>query len=196
MVNVGFIVEGHSEAIVYKSIGFVEILQKFGINLIKVVTPGGRPNFFIKDQIEKYCNELFDDGAEKIIMIIDKETNNECLSEIKKKIYNCDSVNQINIIQVKTLESWFLADSTALSNAFKKNFQYENPENIEGHPFDELQSLFLNNGEKRGLGSKESILPAKKMVNKHNFSIESAAKHPNCPSAKYFLQKLSELNPN
>ncbi len=195
MVNVGFIVEGQSEAIVYKSIEFIRLLEKFGINLIKTVTPGGRPNFFIKEKIEKYCKELFDEGAEKIIIVIDKETDDECLYEIKKNIYNCDPENQINIIQVKTLESWFLADSVALSKAFKKKFHYPNPEKIEGHPFDALQNAFETNIN-RGLGPKESIRPAIKMVNYYGFSIENAANHDHCPSVKYFLQKLSELNPN
>ena len=95
MVSVGCIVEGQSEVVVYKSPAFIKILKKYGINLIKTVTPGGRPKFFIKEQIVKYCNELFDEGVEKIIIIIDKETDNECLSEIKRKIYNCDPVNQI-----------------------------------------------------------------------------------------------------
>jgi len=195
MVSIGCIVEGQSEAIVYKSPEFIRILEKFGINLVKTVTPGGRPKFFIKEQIARYCNELFDEGVQKIIIIIDKETDDECLSEIRKKIYNCDPANQINIIQVKTLESWFLADSVALSKAFNKNYHHETPEKIIGHPFDELQKEFLNNTG-RGLGSKDSTLPAQKMVSKFGFSLENAANHPNCPSANYFLQKLSQLNPN
>lgn len=196
MVNVGCIVEGQSEAIVYKSSAFKSLLERLNLNLVKTVTPGGRYKFFNREQIIKYCNEMFDDGVEKIIMIIDKETNDECLSDIKKGIYNCDPQNQIIIIQVKTLESWFLADSEALSKAFQEKYNFEdNPEKVEGDPFSILQNLFIEKTGK-GLGPKDSTLPAQKMVYKFGFSLQNAANHPNCPSAKYFLQKLALLNPN
>jgi len=43
--------------------------------------------------------------------------------------------------------------------------------------------------------SKKRNLHVKYIIN-NGFSLQNAAKHPNCPSAKYFLKKLSELNPN
>ncbi|RLD59623.1 MAG: hypothetical protein DRJ05_06145 [Bacteroidetes bacterium] len=194
MVKIGLIVEGNSELIVYKSPSFIKVLDGFNLSLLKVVTPGGRPNFFRKEQIEKYCNELFDEGADKVFLIIDKETGNASLSEIKEKIYNCNTENQILIIQVMTLESWFLADSVALSKAFKKKFSFDYPEKVD-NPYLVLKNEFISKTG-IGLGPKESTMPAQKMVRKFGFSIENVAKHPNCPSAKYFLKKLSELNPN
>jgi len=56
-----------------------------------------------------------------------------------------------------------------------------------------LNEEFFNHTGK-GL-SKRRNLHAKYLINE-GFSIENVAKHPNCPSAKYFLKKFSELNPN
>jgi hypothetical protein len=195
MIKVGFIVEGNSEKVVYESEIFQELLERFNLTCVGVITPGSRTKFFAQEQLIKYYENIRKNEPDKIIIIIDKEGDDECLYEIKQRISCIDQINQINIIQVKTLESWFLADSVALSRAFHRNYNYETPESTENHPFDELQNEFIVNTE-RGLGSKESTLPARKMVNKYKFSIENAAKHPNCPSARYFLQKLSDLNRN
>lgn len=195
MIKVGFIVEGQSERIVYESDNFQELLSRFNLICVGVISPGSRTKFFVEEQLLKYYKNILNKEPDKVFIIIDKENENECLSEIREKLIDCNVEIQINVIQVKTLESWFLADSVALSKAFNKRYKHDTPEKIKCHPFDELQKEFLINTG-RGLGSKESTLPAKKMVNKYNFSIENAANHPNCPSAKYFLQKLSELNPN
>jgi uncharacterized protein YfkK (UPF0435 family) len=195
MIRVGFIVEGDSERIVYESEDFQEILKRLNLTNAGVITPQSRTKFFNPDQLRMYYQNILKRSPDKVFVIIDKETDSECLSEIKKNISCIDQSNQINIIQVKTLESWFLADSEALSLAFHRRYRYENPEKTENHPFEELQKEFKINTN-RGLGSKESTLPAKKMVNKYKFSIENAANHPKCPSAKYFLDKLSELSPN
>ena len=102
---------------------------------------------------------------------------------------------QINIIAVKAIESWFLADSITLSIIFNiKNYQYNDPEGMTEKPFEILKSEFIKNCEGRGI-SKRRNLHASKMIN-NGFSIQNASDHPNCPSAKYFLQKLSQLNPN
>lgn len=66
----------------------------------------------------------------------------------------------------------------------------------ESEDFQDLLKREFSVYADRGLGPKESTLPARKMVKKYKFSIENAANHPNCPSAKYFINKLSELNPN
>ena len=118
-----------------------------------------------------------------------------CISFAKANIYIYDRKKQIIIIAVKAIESWFLADSITLSNIFNEdNYQYNNPEEMEEKPFEILKSEFIKNREGRGI-SKRRNLHASKMIN-NGFSIQNAASHPNCPSAKYFLQKLSQLNTN
>jgi hypothetical protein len=195
MIRVGFIVEGDSERIVYESEDFQNLLKRLNLTSVGVISPQTRTKFFDPEQLKMYYENMLKNKPDKVFIIIDKENETECLSKIKNSICCIDQQNQINIIQVITLESWFLADSVALSSAFKRNYKFETPEKTDGHPFDELQREFIVNTD-RGLGLKESTLPARKMVNKYKFSVENAAKHPNCPSAKYFLDKLSELSSN
>lgn len=59
--------------------------------------------------------------------------------------------------------------------------------------FDVLRNEFLENTE-RGL-AKRGNRHAKYIID-NGFSIKNAANHPNCPSAKYFLEKLSVLKSN
>ncbi|EDN65446.1 hypothetical protein BGP_6350 [Beggiatoa sp. PS] len=60
-------------------------------------------------------------------------------------------------------------------------------------PWDCIKEIGKNyHKTKRGPGSTRKIF-ARKMINTFNFSIERAANHPHCPSAKYFLEKLKKL---
>ena len=43
-----------------------------------------------------------------------------------------------------------------------------------------------------GRGSGDKVRLAKK-VSKQGFDVEKAAKHPNCQSAKYFIEKIDNL---
>ena len=118
-----------------------------------------------------------------------------CISFAKANIYIYDRKKQIIIIAVKAIESWFLADSITLSNIFKEdNYQYNNPEEMEEKPFEVLKREFINHRGGRGI-SKKRNRHASLIIN-GGFSIQNAANHPNCSSAKYFLQKLSQLKPN
>ena len=70
--------------------------------------------------------------------------------------------------------------------------QIENPE-IFINPFEkikELRNLY------KGKGISDKKLLTKDMI-RSGFSVLKAAAHPNCPSAKYFVEKLrlqNELN--
>ena len=44
----------------------------------------------------------------------------------------------------------------------------------------------------RGPGSKKVF--ARKFIRDYGFDIGRASEHPACPSAKYFVEKLSELS--
>ena len=94
------------------------------------------------------------------------------------------------IIVVKAIESWFLADTKAISSYFEQDSYFHGlPESIE-KPFDYLKQQSIDI-KKRGISDK--LIFAGIML-KNGFSIENAANHPNCPSAKYFINKLKSLN--
>ncbi|MCP4111921.1 MAG: hypothetical protein GY749_41395 [Desulfobacteraceae bacterium] len=56
-------------------------------------------------------------------------------------------------------------------------------------PFDALKSLLV---EKAGIGPGNKVSFTRKAL-RLGFSVDNAANHPNCPSAKYFVQKLEVL---
>lgn len=59
----------------------------------------------------------------------------------------------------------------------------------EMSPFATLLQLFLTKTN-RGVGSKNILVSR---VLNYGFTIEQAARHPNCPSARYFPTKLQTL---
>jgi hypothetical protein len=87
------------------------------------------------------------------------------------------------------LEAWFLADKDALHSYLNSNYLCDEP---ESHllPLDELKRLRTKYKD-RGINDKKIL--AKQMLNYHGFKIENAAKHKNCPSAKYFLDKIQTI---
>ncbi len=70
-----------------------------------------------------------------------------------------------------------------------QNFLFDYPEVVE-NPFQEIRRLRI---EKIGRGIPTKVILAKQMISKFGFSIQRAAEHPNCSSAKYFLQKITEF---
>ena len=63
------------------------------------------------------------------------------------------------------------------------------PEETLGMPWDRLKQIGVSAG--RGPGSKVSF--AKRFLRHHGFTIAAAAEHPNCPSARYFVDKVVNL---
>lgn len=191
MVKVGFIVEGDAEVRVFESNDFKNTLKKFGIKSVGIFNAQGKSNLTsFQNEIDSFFKILKDKKADKIIVLIDKEED-PCITLTKENL-NYKNEVFLKIVVVKAIESWFLADSKALSKLFDiQNYCFENPENIEGNPFDALKNEFLTH-TKRGI-SKTRNMHTKKMLN-NGFSISNAALHPNCHSAKYFLSKLKEIN--
>ena len=193
MVNVGFIVEDKAFEATIKSYDFNRILKENNMKLIDVINANGRDNLRnFNDRIDDLFKRLNDKNSDYIFILIDKE-NDPCITFTKGNIHIFDKIKQINIIAVKAIESWFLADSETLSKLFNKDYKFANPEEIEEKAFEVLKNEFIENTNK-GL-SKKRNLHAKYIID-NGFSIQNAANHPNCPSAKYFLQKLAQLNIN
>lgn len=190
MVKVGFIVEGDTEKKVIYSDSFKQLCSQNQIELLPTVFPpkGKRGKDVFKDieKLNSFINILKDEGAIVIFVIRDLE-DLDCIIEARNEIKN-DEV--VKIIVVKTMESWFLADNQAIKSFLKdEGFYCEFPEQIE-KPFDEIRRINIEKN-KRGLSDK--LIFAGNML-RCGFTIENAAKHPNCPSAKYFLNKLETIN--
>ncbi|MBI9036734.1 MAG: hypothetical protein JEY97_01255 [Bacteroidales bacterium] len=189
MVNVGFIGEGKTETMILNSESFLLFLKKVNIEIVGVFDAGGEGNLKVESKkIISFFEILSDRNADFVFLLTDLEED-PCITETKTKILKFSKKQQIEIIAVKTIESWFLADSESLSEIFKRRYHFENPENIEGKPFDLIRDEFVKNTG-RGI-SKDRL--ARKMLN-HGFSVENAAKHDNCNSAKYFINKLKEIS--
>ncbi len=181
MVKVGFIAEGDTEKRILSSERFRQLLKKIDLPYIQEVENAhGVTNLYLPKR-GTLVKILKDKGADKVIILTDADGN--CIQSVRQKI-NPDK-DSVVIVSVQKIEAWFLADTSAISNFFKQNYRCEFPEKIED-PFEFIKSerkkLTGNGvGDKRILGQR---------LLQSGFSLESAATHPNCPSAKYFLEKL------
>lgn len=183
MVRLGIICEGESETIIFNDDLFKNWLNSFGVELISVQETGSINQFF-EGRFEKHRALMLLKNVDFILALIDLDKATS-LREHKSKVNIL--ANEVVVIAVKEFESWYLADENALNNLLEKQVFIEFPEEIQ-EPFKEI--VKLNNG--KGFGKSKPFLA--KMMLRKGFSIENAAKHPNCPSAKYFIKKLESLN--
>ncbi len=189
MVKAGFIGEGKSEEMILNSKPFSSFLKKNNVKNIGVFDAGGEGNFKVEsEKIISFFNIFSDRNADFVFLLTDLE-DDPCITETKSQIFKFCKERQVEIIAVKAIESWFLADSESLSKIFKKKYYFEYPENTDGKPFFLIKKEFLEN---TGRGTSKGRLTRKML--KHGFTIENAAKHDNCRSAKYFINKLKEIS--
>jgi hypothetical protein len=182
MVRVGILCEGESETYILKSAGFQEWLERHGLDLVGIRVVGSK-NQYWDDRLTAHMEILNDLGVDHIIILVDLD-DDTCITRTKEVIKNPEGSSVI--VCVKEFESWYLADSLAISKVVGENVTVESPEEFE-EPVAKIISL--NHG--RGFsGSKPRL--AMKMRNS-GFSIENAAKHPACPSALYFLNRLKQI---
>jgi hypothetical protein len=190
MVKIGFLVEGDTEKKIIRSQIFNEFLASNNLEAIPTLFPAkgnmGKDVFKNLDKINSLIEILKEKGAEHIFVIRDLE-DLECVVLARNEI-NSESVQKV--IVEKTIESWFLADTEALQKVFSSdNIIVEFPEKVK-NPFNELKQI---SKEKENRGISDKLIFAARMLN-NGFSIENAAKHPNCDSAKYFIKKLKSLS--
>lgn len=180
----GFIVEGDTEKMILESSDFREFLREHSIDFIKEVINVKGNNNLLPHKIVEYTKILVDNGVTQIIILTDLD-DDLCITETKNRI--APRENQIAVISVKQIEAWFLSDTNAIKQFLKtEDYTCENPELISD-PFDEIRKLRI---QYSGRGIQGKLTLAKLMIDKYSFSIVRAAKHPNCNSAKYFLEKL------
>ena len=201
MVTAGFIVEGDSESILLKDDSFINFLSSINIACKKelVINAQGKNNLYhphgdfnaIERKVTGWLETLKDKGADAIFFLIDFDNSDTCFTAVKEKIFK-QSGNTI-IVAKQALEAWYLADEGALTLYLKKKIaQIENPE-IFINPFEKIKEL-RNLHKGRGISDKKIL--TKDMI-RSGFSLLKAAAHPNCLSAKYFVEKLrlqNELN--
>jgi hypothetical protein len=193
LVRVGFIVEGDCEKLLLESANFRQwaVAQQLEI-CDPIINAKGNGNLCQKRfmPLIQLCQK--NAQPDKIVILTDLECD-PCVTETKKRI----GQEQIDLICVarKALESWYLADITALRLAFNKNdlAEIQNPEltNEAEKPWDYLKTLAKQH-QVRGPGSNKTLF-TKRFLTHHQFDLTRAANHPDCPSATYFLTKLQAL---
>ena len=188
MVKVGFITEGHTEKIIIKSDAFQEFLTQNGLLFTHEVIVAEGNNNLTESKAASNVAILRDKGVE-IIFILRDVDDALCVVDARNKVVQASDIQPC--VAVKAMEAWFLADTKAMRSIIEKSdFHEEFPETID-NPFERINILsreFRN--QKRGVSDKKIL--ARNMLRCH-FSIENAANHPNCPSAKYFIEKLKSI---
>ncbi len=193
MVKVGFVVEGISDKKLIESTSFKEwAKQECGLEILdEVVNAGGNGNMCTQ-KIEIYIQKLIVQAQpDKIVVLVDLDPEDcaPCITERKKMIANKNI--DLVVIACKAMESWFLADTQAMRKWLDNVNFYENkPEETKTMPWEYLKELGIKY-KGRGPGSK--VRCARMFLNQYAFEVKRAAKHPNCPSARYFVDKLCAL---
>ena len=191
MVKIGFIVEGGAEEIILKSEKFQDFANSNNLEITGVHDAKGKGNFTTYSKKVNSFVEILKDRLTQYIIIVTDLENDPCITYTKNSVNKYDVNIQLELVSVKAIESWFLADSKTLSKIFETNFHFSNPEETDKLPFDQIKEIFFNLTG-RGISKSKNML-AKKMI-KNGFSVLNAANHPKCKSAKYFIDKLTELS--
>lgn len=187
--RIGFICEGESEKIIIESKAFQNFLIQNGFDCAKVVDAVGNGSLLPKN-IKNHLLTMERYKADVIVVLTDLDED-RCITLTKERIKPDLPENVIIIVSVKAIESWFLADSSTMSAITKKNFFYEFPEKTDSKPIDAINDVFKEE-LKRGIGRSGKPRLARYFINQ-GFDVNNAAQHPNCPSAKYFINKIQEL---
>lgn len=193
MVKAGFIVEGASERIVVESHRFVTLLRDCGYQLVTPVVDAEGGGNLLPHNIEAFIARLDRAGAEQIFVLTDLE-DEALVASVRGRVAHPRI--DFTFIAVKALEAWYLADSTAM-NAWLgiEDFHEANPEATPEKPWERLRQVAAERN-KRGPGSNK-VAFAKKLIKHWGFSVESAATHESCPSARelvaYFRGKQGNI---
>lgn len=195
MVKVGFVVEGASDKKLIDSAWFRHLISSdFHLELLDgaVIDAGGNGQMCRKN-IGTFVNALHKSATapDKIIVLadLDPEKCAPCITA-RKQIIDSENIDLI-VIARKALEAWFLADTQAMREWLgQTDFYEEFPEDTPQTPWQRLKEI-AQECNQRGPGSKIGFV--NKFIQKCNFDLLRAAEHPNCPSARYFVDHLREL---
>lgn len=193
-MRIGFVVEGDCEKLLIESANFRTWATQQGLEICDpVINAWGNGNLCNK-QIEVWIKKCFSEAKpDKIVVLTDLECD-PCVTQVKQRIGN-QRVAKVFVAK-KALEAWFLADTQAMNKWLGQNdFVETHPESTPEMPWQRLKQIVHELRQQsikvRGPGDK---LPfTKKMLKDFGFSIERAANHPQCSSAKYFLENLPNI---
>ena len=192
MVKVGFIVEGDTEKILLESKNFKDWTKNMGIDICHPIENAKGSGNLLPKHIVPLVERLKLQDPTHIIILTDLEHDPDKQTVIDRI---GTEHTQLIFIAVKAIEAWFLADTLALNKWLKREDAYENfPEAMPGMPWERLKAL-ASEYNKRGPGGSKPVF-AKQMTKHYDFSLERAASHLNCPSAKEFYDFLVKLNLN
>ncbi len=186
MVKLGFIGEGDSEKRFLESEAFRNLLRELNLDFVpEVINAKGGGNL-IPDKLPALVATMQEKGATHLFVLTDRE-DDPCITAVRERVGALPGVEIV--VAVRQLESWYLADSETCSQLFRRSFFCEAPEACE-RPFEFIRREMLSS---TGRGIRSKVLLSGKVL-RLGFSLERAAAHPNCPSARRFLEKLQSLS--
>ncbi|MCY7358689.1 MAG: hypothetical protein LH609_14770 [Rudanella sp.] len=165
--------------------GFQTLLRSLNLHCVIPIEDADGNGNLLPHNLEPKRAKLKGYGAETIIVLTDLDRDTS-VQATKQRI--TETKDQHIIVAVKEAEAWFLASGTVLSEIVGEPVWFEKPED-DNEPFETIRQLFLQKTG-RGVGTKPIL--ACRML-KYGFTIQQAAEHPNCPSARYFLSTLQTL---
>ncbi|RDE66900.1 hypothetical protein DPV96_06505 [Aggregatibacter segnis] len=185
MVKVGFIVEGACEKIVIESEAFKNFLHRNGFELVEPVVDAKGAGNLLPHNIEPFIGVLEAKRAERLYILTDSD--GRPVEDVKERISHAKITAYF--IAVKAIEAWFLADTQAMRKFLDiRDFTGEDfPEETPELPWERIKEIVEETGSVKRRG-KYKVAFTKKMITDWEFSIENAATHPNCPSAKNFVE--------
>lgn len=139
MVKVGFICEGDTEQILLGSDKFRNFLTSRKVESLPVINAKGSGNL-LPHNIDGYLERLEKQGAEVIVILTDLD-DDICIARTKERI--SARKQDIVVIAVKKIESWFLACSPTMQQLLgQPGFHFDDPEN-ENDPFETINALLV-----------------------------------------------------
>lgn len=192
MVKVGFICEGKTETNLLSADRFGSFLSEIGIERINVINAETSGNL-LPHNIIPYIASLTNEGASVIVILTDLDEQ-ACIAITRDRIK--PRPQDILVVAVKEIEAWFLANTNAMRVLFgSPDFIFEHPEK-ENEPFRVINQLLVQYTG-RGIGNNSKRIGGKiRLVNRlinNGINVEESAEHPNCPSARYFIEKLKAI---
>ncbi|XQE66264.1 hypothetical protein ACOAPY_16560 [Pseudomonas sp. P3C3] len=191
MVKVGFIVEGDTEKLIIESTRFRKKLQEINLEVCDpIINASGNGNLLPR-YLENYVRLLNEGPSPDIIIVLTDLEDAPSVQSVKDRIRTAQITDDLIIVSVKAIESWFLGDSNSLSQLLGIPYVELYPEQTIGMPWDRIREL-TTEITGRGVGRIKTMF-AQKYIDRHGFCVFSSADHMNCRSARDFKDKLLAL---
>jgi len=188
MVKVAFLVEGKVEKKLIDYLVSEDWFSQFNIEQAGPVIDVKGGGSLCPHNMQAFVEQAIAHNPDKILILTDLECD-PCVTKTKERLGNCPICSIV--LARKAIEAWFLADDEVVKYFTDNKLQsFEYPEDTDGMPYDKLKEIALEHTG-RGVGLK--ILCANKILKRIGFKIENAANHPNCHSAKYFIDKVKSI---